>query len=92
MTDTTVGFELYVTSFCGACARTRAIVELAVSVLPGSTLREHDLAFEPDLAEQNNTLSTPTVIVRDAAGAELFRAAGIPTIDQVLAAATLAMP
>jgi hypothetical protein len=48
MTSTAIQFkfEFYVTSFCGA--RTRAILELALSVLPGSRLIENDLSFEPD--------------------------------------------
>jgi thioredoxin 1 len=81
-----VRFELYVSSFCGACARTRTVLELAIGVLPGSSLIEHDVAFEPDLAEANDIVSTPTVIMRDAAGVEFLRRSGVPTIEQVLAA------
>jgi thioredoxin 1 len=91
MTDTAIRFELFVSSFCGACARTRSILELATSVLPGSTVIEHDVAFEPDLAEAIDIVSTPTVLVRNSSGVEVFRAAGVPTIDQVLAAAALAV-
>jgi thioredoxin 1 len=86
-----VSFELYVSSFCGACARTREVLHLAQSVLPGSTTREHDVAFESELAEANEIDSTPTVIVRGADGSEVFRAAGVPTIDHVLRAAALAV-
>ena len=36
--------------------------------------------------------ATPTVIIRDSSGAEVFRATGVPTVPQVLTAAVRALP
>lgn len=86
-----VALELYSTSFCGACRRTRAVLDRVRQLLPEVTVTEHDVAFEPDLAEARGIRSTPTVIVRTAGGAETMRADGVPTIDHVLVAVTGAM-
>ncbi|MFJ4224144.1 glutaredoxin domain-containing protein [Microbacterium sp. NPDC089695] len=79
-------------SFCGACARTRSVLRDAVRYLPDAAIAEIDIAADPDAAEALDIRSTPTVIVRDAAGAEVFRAEGVPTVPQVLAAAVRALP
>ncbi|MBO1902428.1 thioredoxin family protein [Leucobacter weissii] len=83
-------FELFSSSFCGACRQTRAVLEQAARRLPGSRISEHDVAFEPERAEGENIVATPTVIVRSPAGAEALRATGVPTIAQVLDAAARA--
>lgn len=85
-------FELFSAAFCGACRVTRSVLTRAAQLVPGATLVEHDIAFEPDLAADRGIEATPTVIVRDSAGTEVFRASGVPTIDQVLSAAVLALP
>ena len=46
-----VRLELFSTSFCGACRQTRAVLDRAAALVPGATVVEHDLAFEPDLGE-----------------------------------------
>lgn len=79
-------------SFCGACARTRAVLADAARWLPDATLTEIDVAQDPDAAEMLDIDATPTVIIRDASGAEVFRAAGVPTVPQVLTAAVRALP
>lgn len=86
-----VHYELFASSFCGACARTRTVLQAASGALPGSSVREHDVALEPDLAEANGVEATPTVIVRNARGDEVFRAVGVPSVDQALSAAALAV-
>ena len=43
------------------------------------------------LAEAEGIRTTPTVIVKNAAGTEVFRAAGVPTLAQVLVAAAKAL-
>jgi protein-disulfide isomerase len=45
-----------------------------------------DVAAHADEAERAGIRSTPTVIVLDAEGAEVFRAEGAPNLDQVLVA------
>ncbi|WP_426172078.1 thioredoxin family protein [Microbacterium sp. DWRC1-3] len=79
-------------SFCGACARTRTVLAEAARFLPEATVIEIDVAQSPDAAEELDIAFTPTVIIRDAAGAEVFRATGVPTVPQVLTAAVKALP
>lgn len=79
-------------SFCGACARTRSVLADAARYLPDATLSEIDVARDPDAAEALDIGSTPTVIIRDDSGAEVFRAEGVPTVPQVLTAAVKALP
>lgn len=87
-----VGFELYSSSFCAACARTRSVLGTVTGVLRGTSLREYDIASHVEAAEAAEIEATPTVIIRDAAGAELFRATGVPTVDQVLTAVARSLP
>jgi len=84
-------FELYTSSFCGACAQTRAILSRALPLVPGARMSEHSVESEPDRAEAARIVATPTVILRSADGAEVLRATGVPTIDQVLSAAVRAL-
>lgn len=83
---------LVTSAFCGACSRTRAVVADAVRYLPDATVIEIDVASEPAAAEALDIRFTPTVIIRDASGAEVFRAEGVPTVPQVLTAAVKALP
>ena len=83
---------LVTSAFCGACSRTRWVVEDAVRYLPDATVTEIDVAREPDAAEALDIRFTPTVIIRDDSGAEVFRAEGVPTVPQVLTAAVKALP
>ena len=83
---------LVTSAFCGACARTRAVIADAARFLPDATVTEIDVAADPDAAEALDIRFTPTVIVRDAAGVQTFRAEGVPTVPQMLAAAVSALP
>lgn len=87
-----VELTLVSSSFCGACARTRAVLAEAARFLPDATVSEIDIAHDPDAAEKLGIEFTPTVIIRDSAGAEVFRATGVPTVPQVLTAAVKALP
>lgn len=84
-------FELFSSSFCGACRQTRSVLDRARQLIPGAVVREHDVALEPDLAEQHTIEATPTVIVRDASLAEVMRASGVPSMDHILVAAARAL-
>lgn len=84
-------FELYSTSFCGACRQTRTVLDRVLQLVPGTTLTEHDLAFEPELAEEHGIDQSPTTIIRDGEGRELFRAGGVPSLPHVLVAAERAI-
>lgn len=83
---------LVTSSFCGACARTRSVLTDAVRFLPDATITEIDVARDPERAEELDIRFTPTVIIRDDAGAVVFRAEGVPTVPQVLTAAVRALP
>ncbi|HEX4403154.1 MAG TPA: thioredoxin, partial [Galbitalea sp.] len=47
---------------------------------------EHDIVVDEDAARVRGIRSTPTVIISDRTGAEVFRAEGIPSLNQVLVA------
>lgn len=83
---------LVTSAFCGACRQARAAVSEAVRLIPGAALAELDVARDPDEAEVLGIRFTPTVLIRDDAGAEVFRAEGVPTVPQVLVAAARALP
>ena len=83
---------LVTSAFCGACSRTRAVLADAVRFLPDATVTEIDVARDPDTAEALDIRFTPTVIIRDDSGAQVFRAEGVPTVPQVLTAAVRALP
>ncbi|MEA9985442.1 MULTISPECIES: thioredoxin [Subtercola] len=82
--------ELWSSSFCGACASTRAVIEQAQWLVAGVTLSERNVALAPDAAELARIEATPTVIFSSDDGTEVFRSAGVPTIHQVLAGLALA--
>ena len=84
--DPAVHFELFSTSFCGACRNTRMALDRVLQLVPGSTLAEFDVAGDPQRAESLNIEHTPTTIIRAADGREVFRAAGVPSLPQLLVA------
>jgi len=70
---------------------TRAVLVEAERLIPGASVVEKDVVrFEAD-AEAAGIRSTPTVVISDALGAEVFRAEGVPTVNQVLVAAAKAL-
>ena len=84
-------FTLFTSAFCGPCMSTRAVLAEAGRLIPGAAVVEKDVVrFEED-AERAGIRSTPTVIVTDARGAEVFRAEGVPTLNQVLVVASKAL-
>lgn len=86
-----VEFELFSSSFCSACRQTHALLEQAVRHVPTARIRQHNIAEQPELATEHQIESTPTVIVRDAAGTQVMRAEGVPTIHHLLVAADKAL-
>lgn len=76
---------LYSSSFCGACARTRRVLEDVAGLVPDRTaLREVNVAAAPDESERRSIVATPTTVLTRADGTELARASGVPTAPQVL--------
>lgn len=82
---------LFSSSFCEPCIQTRAVLAEVKRLVPLATVREYDVARDTDKAEARGIRSTPTVIVADDAGTEVFRAVGVPTLSQVLVAAAKAV-
>jgi thiol-disulfide isomerase/thioredoxin len=82
---------LFTSSFCEPCRQTRAILAEAERLVPAATVRELDVASHADEAESLAVRMTPTVVVQDGNGTEVFRAEGVPTLAQVLVAAAKAI-
>ncbi|TFD78695.1 thioredoxin [Cryobacterium sp. Sr8] len=78
-------------AFCEPCMQTRAVLAEAARLVPQATVRELDVARDVAEAEAEGIRTTPTVIVKNAAGTEVFRAFGVPTLAQVLVAAAKAL-
>lgn len=66
--------------------QTRAVLDQASKLVPALTIAELDAVLNEPEAERAGIRMTPTVIVLDADDAEVFRAEGVPTLNQVLAA------
>jgi glutaredoxin len=77
---------LYTSSFCDPCIATRAVVAEASRLVPAAEIVERDVALAADQAEADGIRSTPTVIVSSSDGAEVVRAEGVPTLNQLLVA------
>lgn len=73
-------------SFCDPCIQTRAVLDSASRLVPTLKIAELDVAGHADEAQKARIRTTPTVIVLDAGGTEVFRAEGAPTLNQVLVA------
>jgi thiol-disulfide isomerase/thioredoxin len=73
-------------SFCDPCIQTRSVLEQVERLVPAAVIAELDVATHNDEAAQAGIRSTPTVVVLDGNDAEVFRAEGVPTVNQVLVA------
>ena len=73
-------------AFCDPCIHTRAVLQRVQTLVPAAVIAELDVARDVDRAEQAGIVSTPTVVVLDDSDTEVFRAEGVPTVDQVLVA------
>lgn len=84
--------ELYTSAFCAPCHAARAAVDEASRLVPGLTSVDLDVARFADQAESRKIRSTPTIVLVDETGAEVFRAAGAPTLPQLLTAVAAHLP
>ncbi len=82
---------LFSSSFCEPCIQTRAVLAEAERLVPTARVRVLDVALNTDEAEASGIRLTPTVVVKNDEGAEVFRAVGVPTLSQVLVAAAKAL-
>ena len=76
---------LYTSAFCEPCMLTRKVLGEAARLVPAMDLIERDIVRDASDAERQHIDLTPTVIVHGATG-EVFRAEGVPTLNQVLVA------
>ena len=65
---------------------TRSVLAEVSTLVPDARIAELDVARESDEAERAGIRATPTVVVLKADGTEVFRAEGVPTVNQVLVA------
>lgn len=73
-------------AFCAPCRATRRVLGEVVEVVPGVSHVEVDAEQHLDVVRRLGILRTPTTLILDAAGAEITRATGAPTKQQVLGA------
>lgn len=76
----------FASSFCEPCIQTRAVLDSASKLVPTLKIAELDVARETEQAERAGIRSTPTVIVVNDDNEEVFRAEGVPSLNQVLVA------
>lgn len=84
--------ELFTSAFCGPCHAARASVDEASRLVPGLEATDFDVVAHAERAEARDVRSTPTIVLTDDAGVELFRAAGAPTLPQLLTAVAAHLP
>ncbi len=65
---------------------TRGVLAEVATLVPAARIAELDVVREADEAERAGIRSTPTVVVVKDDGTEVFRAEGVPTVNQVLVA------
>lgn len=73
-------------AFCAPCRATRRVLGEVSGLVPGVAHVEIDAEHHLEATRALGILRTPTTVVLDATGAEVTRATGAPTRDQVLAA------
>jgi thioredoxin 1 len=78
-------------AFCAPCLQTRAVLAEVERLVPAASVVEFDVAHDNAEAEAAGIRNTPTILVKNAAGEEVFRAAGVPTLAQVLMATAKAL-
>ena len=76
----------FASAFCDPCIHTRAVLDNVSKLVPAATIVELDVARDEAEAKRAGILSTPTIVVLGADNVEVFRAEGVPTINQVLTA------
>jgi len=73
-------------AFCAPCRATRRVLAEVAGLVGGVAHVEIDAEHHLEATRAFGVLRTPTTVVLDPAGAEVTRATGAPTRDQVLTA------
>jgi thiol-disulfide isomerase/thioredoxin len=81
-----VNVDFFSSTFCEPCMITRGVLAEAGRLVGSMQLVEHDVVRDESAAERLGIRSTPTVIISAPDGSEVFRAEGIPSLNQVLVA------
>jgi protein-disulfide isomerase len=71
--------------------QTRAVLAEVDRLVPGARVRDVDVVRNEEEAVRMRIRSTPTIVVRADDGTDVFRAEGVPTLTQLLAAAAKAL-
>jgi protein-disulfide isomerase len=66
--------------------QTRAVLDAAARLVPAAEIAELDVARDAAEAERAGIRFTPTIVILDGDKKEIFRAEGVPTLNQVLVA------
>ncbi|MFF9180406.1 TlpA family protein disulfide reductase [Streptomyces misionensis] len=74
------------TAFCAPCRATRRVLGEVAAMVPGVAHVEIDAEARLELVRALGIVKTPTVLVLDAQGAVVRRAAGLPRKADVIAA------
>jgi len=81
-----VNLLFFSSNFCEPCMVTRTVLGDVAKLVPTAKIAELDVVRDADEAERAGIRSTPTVVVLKDDGTEVFRAEGVPTVNQVLVA------
>ncbi|GAB3454243.1 thioredoxin family protein [Kineococcus endophyticus] len=84
--------ELWTSAFCAPCRSARRVVQRAADLVPDLRTVEVDVADDVERTAAEGIAGTPTVVLRDDDGREVFRATGAPTLPHLLAAVAGALP
>ncbi len=77
-------------AFCAPCRATRRVLGEVTAMVDGVAHVEVDAEHHLEATRAFGILRTPTTVVLDPSGAEVTRATGAPTRDQVLSALAMA--
>jgi thiol-disulfide isomerase/thioredoxin len=83
---TDVNLLFFSSSFCEPCILTREVLKQVSDLVPAANIVELDVARQTDRAEEAGIRVTPTVVVVNEDNEEVFRAEGVPSVNQVLVA------
>jgi thiol-disulfide isomerase/thioredoxin len=81
-----VNLLFFSSSFCDPCIQTRGVLKQVAMLVPTAKIAELDIARDEKRAEEAGIRIAPTIVVVNDAGDEVFRAEGVPTVNQVLVA------
>jgi len=81
-----VNLLFFSSNFCEPCMVTRKVLDEVSTLVPSARIAELDVVRDSDEAERAGIRVTPTVVVLKDDGAEVFRAEGVPSLNQVLVA------